>query len=152
MSVDAIQGRHPSRVVQFSVFMPNQLGRLHEMVGLLASHNVHILALSVVDTTDSAIVRVVLDDPDQTAELFRKHSYPFTMGELVVVEVNSPDELNRLMSALLEAELNINYLYSFIPHPHGKSAIGLGMEDNDMAEEVLKRHQFPVLRQADLSR
>jgi len=60
--------------------------------------------------------------------------------------------LNRLMTAFLEAELNINYLYSFIPHPQGKSILGLSMEDNEMAEEVLQRHQFRVLRQTDISR
>jgi hypothetical protein len=56
------------------------------------------------------------------------------------------------MAALLEAELNINYLYSFIPHPQGKSILALSMEDNDMAEKILKRHQFPVLKQSDISR
>ena len=44
------------------------------------------------------------------------------------------------------------YLYSFIPHPHGKSLLALSMEDNDLAEQVLKRHQFRVLRQAEISR
>jgi hypothetical protein len=48
--------------------------------------------------------------------------------------------------------LNINYLYSFIPHPNGKSIVGLSMEDNEMAEHVLRRHQFPVLKQTDISR
>jgi hypothetical protein len=56
------------------------------------------------------------------------------------------------MAALLEAELNINYLYSFIPHPHGKSIVALSMEDNDLAEQALRRHQFRTLRQTDISR
>jgi hypothetical protein len=56
------------------------------------------------------------------------------------------------MSALLEAELNINYLYSFIPHPRGKSMLALSMDDNDVAEQVLRRHQFAVLKQSDISR
>lgn len=70
---------------------------------------------------------------------------------MAVVEVN-PTELNRLMAALLEAELNINYLYSFIPHPQGKSILALSMEDNDLAEQALRRHQFRTLRQTDISR
>jgi hypothetical protein len=152
MTADTIQGRQRDPVVQFSVFTTNRLGRLHELISLLHSHNVHVLALTVLDTTDSAIIRIVLDDPDHAGDLLEKHGFPFTESRLVVVEVTSPEELNRLMSALLEAELNVNYLYSFIPHPHGKSILGLAMEDNEMAEEVLKRHQFPVLRQADLSR
>ena len=64
----------------------------------------------------------------------------------------NPTELNRLMAALLEAELNINYLYSFIPHPQGKSILALSMEDNDLAEHDLRRHQFRTLKQTDVSR
>jgi hypothetical protein len=144
--------RHPEGVTQFSIFTPNRLGRLYDLVKLLGSKNVHVLGLMVMDTTDSAIIRVVMDDPEKGRELLVRNEFPFTESPLVVVEVSSPVELNRLMAALLEAELNINYLYSFIPHSHGKSVIGLSMEDNDMAEQVLKRHQFPVLKQADISR
>jgi hypothetical protein len=152
MPTTAIQGPSAQAVVQFSVFTPNRLGRLNELVKLLGTHNIHVLALTVLDTTDSSIIRVVLDDPDQARELLHQNSFAFTESTLVVVEVTSPDELNRLISALLEAELNINYLYSFIPHSHGKSILGLSMEDNDMAEQVLKRHQFPLLKQSDISR
>jgi|ERR1022692_1627201 hypothetical protein len=152
MLTETITGRRAEAVIQFSVFTPNRLGRLHELVNLLGSHNVHVLALTVLDTTDSAIIRIVLDDPDKARDLLREHDFPYTESKLVAVEVNSPEELNRLMAALLEAELNINYLYSFIPHPHGKSILALSMEDNDMAEQTLKRHQFQVLKQSDISR
>ena len=152
MPTETITGRRADAVIQFSVFTPNRLGRLHELVHLLGSHNVHVLALTVLDTTDSAIIRIVLDDPDKARELLREHDFPCTESKLVAVEVSSPEELNRLMAALLEAELNINYLYSFIPHAHGKSILALSMEDNDIAEQTLKRHQFQVLKQSDISR
>jgi hypothetical protein len=152
MAAKAIPARSGEAVVQFSVFTPNRLGSLRDLVGVLGSQSVHVLALTVLDATDSAIIRVVLDDPDKGRELFHSHSFPFTESELVVVEVTSPDELNRLVSALLEAELNINYLYSFIPHLDGKSMVGLSIEDNEMAENILKQHQFPVLKQSDISR
>ncbi len=137
--------------MQFSVFTPNRLGRLHDLVGLLGAHGVHVLALMVLDTTDSSIIRVVVDDPDQARDLLAREGFCFTESRLVVVEVNSA-ELNRLMAALMEAELNINYLYSCLPHPQDKSILALSMEDNEMAEQVLRRHQFRTLRQADLSR
>jgi hypothetical protein len=152
MNDQTVLGRNAEAVTQFSIFTPNRLGRLHELVTLLASHNIHVLALTVLDTTDSAIIRIVLDDPDKARELLRDQEFPFTESRIVVVEVSSSDEMSRLMTALLEAELNINYLYSFIPHPENKSLIGLSMEDNDVAEQTLKRHQFRVLRQADISR
>ena len=139
-------------VTQLSVFTPNRLGRLHDLISLFDSYQVHVLALTVLDTTDSSIIRLVVDDPDRARALLREHSFPFTECPLLVVEFEFSSELGRLMAALLEAELNINYLYSFIPHPNGKSIVGLSMEDNEVAEQVLKQHQFPILKQADISR
>jgi len=123
-----------------------------DLVKLFGTHNVHVLALTVLDATDTSIIRTVVDDPDKARDLLQSEGFAFTEGPLVVVEVTSPEELNRLIAALLEAELNINYLYSFIPHPNGKSIVGLSMEDNEVAEHVIRQHQFPVLKQADISR
>jgi len=143
--------RRRDPVIQFSIFTPNRLGRLHELTRLLTVNNVHAVALMVLDTTDSAIIRVVVDDPDRARELLVKADFPFSESSLVAVEV-TPADLSRLMSIMLEAELNINYLYSFIPQVEGKSLIGLSMEDNEVAEQALRQHQFRTLRQADISR
>jgi hypothetical protein len=104
------------------------------------------------DTTDSSIIRLIVDDPEKARELFDRGGFAVTESDLVVVELAAAEELARLMSALLEAELNVNYLYSFIPHPNGKSLLALSMEDNEMAEQALRKHQFRVLRQQDVSR
>jgi len=151
MAVELSRGRRADWIIQFSIFTPNRLGRLHDLVRLLSLREVHVLALMVLDTTDSAIIRVVVDDPDRARELLVKEGFPFTESSLVAVEVNATD-LSRLMSVLLQAELNINYLYSFIPHSEGKSIVGLSMEDNELAEQALRRNQFRTLRQADISR
>jgi hypothetical protein len=144
--------RESDPVKQFSVFTANRLGRLRDLTSLLASRDVHILALTVIDATDSAIIRLVTDDPDHARELFVKNEFPFTESNLLVVEFDSAVDLNKLMTALLEAEININYLYSFIPNPNGKPLIGLSIEDNDIAAKVLQRHQFHILKQSDISR
>src|SRR6266550_9163751 len=119
MATETTKMRGIDPVIQFSVFTPNRLGRLHDLIRLLGAQSVHVLALMVLDTTDSAIIRLVVDNPDGARELLVRESFPFTESNLVVVEVN-PTELNRMMAALLEAELNINYLYSLLPHPQGK--------------------------------
>jgi hypothetical protein len=152
MATKISRGRQSDPVIQFSVFTPNRLGRLHDLIALLGSHQVHVLALAVLDTTDSAIIRIVVDDPDRARDLLLQEGFPFTESQLLVVEITSDPELNRLMDALLAAEININYLYAFIPHPQGKSMIGLSMEDNEMAESVLIRQRFQVLKQSDISR
>ena len=152
MAEKTARGGRVERVRQFSVFTANRLGRLHDLIALLSSRDVHVLALTVLDTTDSAIIRLVVDDPDAARELLVEQGFAFTESDLVVVEVDSATELGRLMAASLEAELNINYLYSFITHPEGKSMLALSIEDNEVAEQVLKRHQFRVLKQSDISR
>ena len=151
MAIQTTKMRGVDPVIQFSVFTPNRLGRLHDLVRILGGQAVHVLALMVLDTTDSSIIRLVVDDPDRARELMVREGFPFTESNLIVVEVG-PTELNRLMAALLEAELNINYLYSFILCPEGKPLLGLSIEDNETAEQALRRHQFRTLRQGDISR
>jgi hypothetical protein len=151
MPTDTTTARRSDWAIQFSVFTPNRLGRLHDLIGALSKEDVHVLGLMVLDTTDSAIIRLVVDDPDRARDLLVREQFAFNESRLVVVEVN-PSELTRLMAALLEAELNINYLYSLIPVPQGRSMLALSMEDNEMAEQALRRHQFRTLKQADISR
>jgi hypothetical protein len=152
MTTKAIPARQPDRVCQFSVFTANRLGRLHDMIRLLSTHSVAVLAITILDTTDSAIIRFVADDPDKARRLLVDNGFPFTESELLVVEIDAATQLGEIMAALLEAELNINYLYCFIPHPQGKSMLGLSMEDNEVAEKVLTKHAFRILRQGDVSR
>jgi hypothetical protein len=151
MESQTTKARRQDPVAQFSVFTANRVGRLNELVTLLGANGVHVLGLMVLDTTDSAIIRMLVDDPDKARELLVLGSFPFTESSIVAVEVTSAD-LVRLMTSLLQAELNINYLYSFIPHPEGKSLLALSMEDNEVAEDVLRQNQFRVLSQSDISR
>jgi hypothetical protein len=152
MPTATTQGRRRDPVQQFSIFTPNRLGRLNELVGLFSSNNVHVLAITVLDTTDSAIIRLVVDDPEQARQLLLYNGFPLTEGPVLVVEFDSATQLSKVMSAMLEAEVNIHYLYSFIPHPRGKSLLAMSVEDIEMAEAILTRHQFRVLAQSDISR
>jgi hypothetical protein len=152
MALKTASKRGGDHVIQFSVFTPNRVGRLNDVVMLLASRDVHVLGLTVLDTTDSAILRLVVSEPDRARELLNDNGFAFTESSIVAVELDAVTDLKRLMSALYGAELNIHYLYSFIPQPGGKSILGLSMDDNELAEQVLRRHQFSVLKQSDISR
>jgi hypothetical protein len=74
-------------VKQFSVFAENRVGRLYDLTTLLKQHNVHIMAITVLDTTDSAIIRLIVDDPDQARELMVANDFPFAECEVIAVEV-----------------------------------------------------------------
>src|SRR5436190_19724528 len=90
--------RRKDPVLQFSVFTPNRMGRLRELLAVFGAANVHVLGLMVLDTTDSAIIRLVVDDPDKARDLLVKNSFPFTESELVVVQFNATSDLQRLMT------------------------------------------------------
>jgi len=139
-------------VMQFSVFAQNQVGRLSDLVRLLNSHNVHVLALTVLDTTDSAIIRLLVDDPDRARALFFEHEFPYTESEVLVVEINGEGDMKHVLSALLEAEVNIHYMYSCVSRPREKCALVISLEDREIAAQALHNRQFKVLRQNDLSR
>jgi hypothetical protein len=152
MTIKAAKGRPSGAVKQFSVFAANRLGRLHDLIRLFSSRSVHALGLTVMDSAECSIIRVVVDDPETAREVLKEHGFAFAETDLLCVELDAANKLGELMSAMLEAELNINYLYSLIPPSMGKAALVISMEDNEVAEKVLSRRAFRVLRQGDISR
>ena len=141
------------RVQQFSIFLKNKVGALLEIVKLMNEHNIHVLALNVQDSADSAIVRIVASDPERVQDLFGIHDIPFSMCEFVVVELKEgATELGKLLAALLMAEVNIHGSYSLLTRPRGNAALALHVEDNECACAVLKSHGFRILSQSDISR
>lgn len=152
MEISTKQRNWGEPVVQFSVFARNQVGRLLDVVRLLNSHNVHVLAITVLDTTDSAIIRLLVDDPDRTRVLFSEHEIPHAESEVLVVEIRGEGDMQHVLRALLEAEVNIHYMYSCVSRPREKSALVISLEDREVASQALQHRQFKVLRQNDLSR
>ena len=99
------------------MFVANRLGLLHDLTALLKKGNVHVMAITVFDTTDSAIVRLIVDDPDKARDLMITNDFPYTESDVLAVEIASEADLTGVLAALLEAEINIHYIYSFIKRP-----------------------------------
>lgn len=149
-TVEKISG---PRVKQFSVFLPNKVGILAEIVKMLQERKIHVLALAVQDSADCAIVRIIVSDPEQAQELFELHDIPFSSSNILVVELREgASELGKLLSGLLMAEVNIHGSYGLLPRPRGNTALALHVEDNDCAIAVLTAHGFRILSQLDISR
>src|ERR1700677_1201839 len=147
------KGPQEEEVRQFSVFMENKVGRLLDIVKIFSQARVHVLALSILDTADAAIVRLVTDDPDKARALFQEHGLAFTEVTLVVVELSSSAaDLKAVLTALLQAECNIHSAYSLLTRPRGKAALALHVEDRECATAVLSANQFKILSQRDISR
>lgn len=139
-------------VKQFSVFCENRVGRLYDLTALLKDNNVHVMAMTVLDTTDSAIVRLVVDDPELARELMVNNDFPYTETDVLAVEITDEADLKGVLAALFEAEINVHYVYSFIKRPEGKSALAINAEDSDVAAQALNQRGFRALAQSDISR
>jgi hypothetical protein len=139
-------------VKQFSVFIENRVGRLHDLVALLSQHNVHIMAMTTIDQTDTALDRMVLDDPDRARELMAANNFFFTECDILAVEFRDESQLKEVLNALLTVEVNIHYAYAFLVRPKGRSALALSVEDLDLAASALNTRGFRVLSQRDISR
>ena len=140
-------------VKQFSIFLPNKVGAMLDVVKLLHAHSTHVVALSISESTDSAIARIVVSDPEQVEELFRQHDVPFGVCAMVVVELREvATELAKLLAALLMAEVNVHFSYPLLTHPRGFAALALHVDDTDCASSVLLGEGFRLLSQADISR
>jgi hypothetical protein len=139
-------------VKQFSVFAENRVGRLYDLTSLLKDNNVHIMAITVLDTTDSSIIRVVVDDPSKARELLISNDLPYGECNVLAVEIGDESELKGVLAALLEAEINTHYVYSFIKRPSDRSALAISAEDQETAAQSLSQRGFKVLQQSDISR
>ena len=153
MSADIIRAPGAYRpVIQCSVHADNKVGRLNEIISLLSVHEVHIMAFSILDTTDSSIIRFIVDYPEEAQKLLIEHRFSYVQSELVAVELDSEADIKRVTSALVQAEINIHYTYPFLSRPMGKPALALSLEDNDLATDTINRHQLRVIGQNDIAR
>lgn len=128
------------------------MGRLSDLIVLLQSNEVHVMAITVLDTIDTAIMRLVVDDPEKARQLLTQRGFAFHETEVVAVEISAESDLKGVLAALLEAEVNIHYTYSFIKRPEGKSGLVLNVEDSEVASQSLNHRGFKVLTQRDISR
>jgi hypothetical protein len=140
-------------VKQFSVFLPNKVGAMLDVVKLLNGHHTHVVALSVSESTDSAIARVVVSDPEGAERLFREHNIAFGVCEVVVVEMREvATQLVKLLATLFMAEVNVHFTYPLLTRPRGMAALALHVDDTDCASSVLLGAGFKILSQSDISR
>lgn len=146
-------GIHGPLVTQFSVFLPNKVGAMLDIVKLLQQHNAHVIGLSVSESTDSAIARMLVSDPELVQQLFQENDVAFGMCPMMVIELREvATELAKLLAALLMAEVNMHFSYPLLTRPRGYAALAMHVDDAECAASVLVGEGFRMLSQSDLSR
>ncbi len=138
---------------QFSVFLKNKVGALLEIVKLLQEQNVVVLALSIQDSSETSIGRIIVSDPETVSALFHDHDIPHSECEMLVVELKEgAADLSRVLAGLLMAEVNILFSYPLLVRPRGRAVLALHVDDIECSSSVLRGDGFNILNQADLSR
>jgi len=142
----------PPLVTQFSVFLANRVGKLLDLVQAFDESACRICALSVNEATDSAIIRLVTDNSKSAKCLLQKQGLAFSETDLLVVELSKGHTLSSLCLSLLGAELNIHFAYPLMLRPNGTPTMALSVDDLTLAGQILRRKNFRLFGEADLSR
>ncbi len=147
------RGRDWPSVRQYNVFLENRLGALLNVVRRFETTDVRILSLTVVDSADCAIIRMVLSDPERAMEIFAQAKLPITESNLLVVKLPQGDQpLLQICKALLAAEISIHYAYPLMAGHEGSPALALHVEDIDTAAHHLSSKGFDLLSESDFNR
>lgn len=141
---------YPS-IRQFTVFLENRVGQLMEVVRRFEGSNVRIVALTISDSTECALVRFLLSDPEVGREILERAGLAIVESDLVAVELpESSQPMLQVCTALLTAEINITQVYPLIVRPTGRPAVALMVDNIDHALETLASKGFHLLNEDEL--
>lgn len=142
-----------SPVRQFSILLPNRAGALAALVKLLRLSKIEVLGLSVQDSRDATVARMVLSDPEEAEQKFIEKGIPYALSDLLVVALReSGPGLLQCLDLLMVAETNIDFAYALLPGHQGQPLLAMHVEDRDFAADVLHQGGFKLVYQEDLSR
>jgi len=146
-------GFEPTRVRQFTIFLDNRVGRLGMLVRALEEGPARICGLSIEESADSSLVRLICSDPDHSREILQREGFASCESELLAVELprSSKQPVLAICSALLAAEINIHYAYPLLVRPAGP-ALALYVEDPTLAAQLLIRKGFTLIGESDLKK
>lgn len=140
-------------VRHFSVFIENKVGAILKIVKLLNENNVDVLGMSILDSSESGIIRIIVSDPGRVKQLLDEHTIAYNLSEVLLVELpQSSSELAQIFTSLLMAEVNVSFAYPLLIRPRGKSVLALHPDDIECASSVLMSQRFQLLNQSDISR
>jgi hypothetical protein len=123
---------------QISVFVENKPGKLVEVIETLGAKGIDMRALSIADTSDFGILRLIVDDPVKALEALREADCVTAVNKVIAVSVqDTPGSLAKVLRILSDEGISVEYVYAFITHAPGQAFVIIRVEDNDKAISVL---------------
>ena len=134
------------KVEQISVFIENKPGGLEEVMRIIKEANINIRTLSLADTSDFGILRLIVNDVDTASRVLRESGLRVSRTTVVAVEVpDRPGGLHSILEALVRENINIEYLYAFVEKSGENAVIIFRFDDSDAAIRVLQQSGFAIL-------
>jgi len=131
-------GDKKMKIKQLSIFLENKKGRLWTALNTLAGGGINIRALSIADTSDFGILRLIVPEPEKAKKLLEKNNFIVKMKEVVAVELSDqPGGLASVLKILNDSDINLEYLYAFVHEKKDKAILLLSTDDLDILMEVL---------------
>jgi hypothetical protein len=138
-------------VQQISVFLENKEGRLAEVTEKLSENQINIRALSIADTTDFGILRLIVDQPEKAFSILKKAGFVASITDVIAVSMSDkPGGLAKVLKLLSQKKINIEYLYAFVTHDDHRALVVFRVEDIAKACKVLEQADIEVVESEKL--
>ena len=139
-------------VKQISVFVENKPGKLAELTHVLSNNGIDMRALSIAETPDFGILRLIVDDAYKTSCVLRDSSYIFSITPVIAVAIpDKPGSLSHVLDILGEGGINVEYTYAFITRNKSLAYMIFRVADNEKAIELLTKNQIQIIDQYHLN-
>ncbi len=145
------RGSEEPYAIQLSVFLANRVGQLRDLLDLFIQNSVKVAGLSIVDSTDWAVIRLVCIEAEKAKELLHTAGLPFTESDVLLIEVESDEDMSRLTSCLLRAEIDVHFAYPLTIRCDQSPVMVFHVDDETTACRTLINHGFTLLGHEDLS-
>jgi len=140
-------------IKQLTVFVPNRQGTLVSITNTLAAHNINIRALSIAETEEFGILRLIVNDEATAERTLAEAGYLIKVVDVVGVKIgDEPGKLTAALDVLDKAGINMEYLYAFMARTEKHAYVVLRVEDNAVAENALVNAGFHLVTEADVNK
>jgi len=140
-------------IKQLTVFVQNRKGTIVSVTEILAKNNVNIRALSIAETNDFGILRLIVNDETAAEKVLEEQGYLIKVVDVVGVKIgDEPGRLTAALDVLDKADINVEYLYAFMARTEKHAYVVLRVENNEAAESALTNAGFKLITEADINK
>ena len=138
-------------VKQISVFLENKKGRLAQVTSVLSTEKINIRALSLADTADFGVLRIIVNNPERCLAVLKANSFVAQVTEVIAIEVeDKPGGLARILEVLDQDNVNVEYMYAYVEKTRENAIVICKIDDRERALQVLEKNDIAVVRAEEL--